>query len=162
MKKFTSTKKYYYFYRYGFLSISLLLLILSIYLIGTGSVISINDIEKEATISNTWPMLLIAVIVGLIHLLVYRKAAYIEINEEKIRIESAGGIFQYNIDNIEKINQIQFLRPPLYRLKLIDPKKSYFFVVYDFYVDFGGFISDLSTKRTLLDEIKEKTLHNKT
>lgn len=156
MHNFKSKKKYYHFYRYGFISIAIFILLVWLYLILTERTININGADKTATLENSWMMPIISFVLLGVHMLLHAKAAYIEIDNQIIKIENKNGIIEANVDDIEKINQIQFVKPPLYRLKMKGSKKTYLFVIYDLYIEFGGYIKDLSNKRDILDEIKEK------
>tara|TARA_B100000508_G_C11446500_1_gene271665 strand:+ start:177 stop:659 length:483 start_codon:yes stop_codon:yes gene_type:complete len=155
MAVFQSTRKYYHFYRYGLGAIGIFLLLFNVILVLFELEITINDNDVIASWENTWFMPIISILLLAIHFLIYKKAAYVKIWSDNVLVESSDGIKEYKTDSIEKIKHIQFLKPPLYIIKIKGAPRTYFFVIYDLYIEFGGFVKDLSTNRQKLDEIKD-------
>jgi hypothetical protein len=145
MTNFKSSKKYYYFLRFGLISIAMMFLlgwILAVYL---GIEISINGENQIATVENSLFVVVIPIILVIIHLIINPKISYVQIIGQDINIQSRSGILKKMTTDIDAINQIQFVNPPLYKLKFKDSKKSYIFVINKLYVQFGGYVADLSS-----------------
>ena len=160
MAVFQSTRKYYHFYRYGLGAIGVFLLLFNVILVLFELEITINDKDVIASWDNTWFMPIISILFLAIHFLIHKKAAYVKIWSDNVQIESSDGIKEYKTDSIEKIKHIQFIKPPLYIIKIKGAPRTYFFVIYDLYIEFGGFVKDLSTSKQKLDEIKDTLPNN--
>lgn len=159
MAAFQSTKTYYHVYRYGLGAMAVFIIGLTVTLILTESEISINDQDLIATWTNTWFLFLMGLVLLGIHVVVNRKASYVQIFSDTVSVESSDGIHEYNLKDVEVLEQIQFFQPPLYRLRIKGAPRTYIFVLNAMYLEFGGFVKDLSDDRNQLEKIKN-TLPN--
>jgi hypothetical protein len=102
---------------------------------------------------------LVAGFLLLIHFLISRKASNVQIFSDAISVESSEDIIEYDLKDVEVLEQIQFFQPPLYRLKIKGAPRTYIFVIHAMYIEFGAFVKDLSDDRNQLEKIKN-TLPN--
>lgn len=144
MTKYKSSKQYYYFLKFGFSIFTLIVIIIWILLLGLDKTVIINNIEYEASFNNTWWLIIPIILFTILHFITTKKASYIEIENDNLKIQSKAGIKTVTIDQIEFIRQIPNIKPPMYRLKIKDNKNIYVFVIYRFYLEFAGFVKDLS------------------
>ncbi len=155
MNNFKSSKKYYYFLRFGLISIATILFISWILAIYFGIEISINGQDQIATMDNTLIILILPILLASIHFFMHSKIAYVQINGQDIIVESKSGIIETTSHKIESINQIQFVNPPMYKVKFSDSKKLYIFIINKFYLQFGGFVADLSSDSHKIKSFKD-------
>nr|NQU92393.1 hypothetical protein [Bacteroidota bacterium] len=152
MSQYKSSKKYYYFYRFGFLVFGVIFCAVWFFLLISNSTIKINGNYEIAEFQNTWWFLIIVGILLTLHLLLSKKASYIEIDGKSINIQTCGRINKSDVDKVEFIKQIPNVKPPLYKLKMKDDNKTYLFVINNLYVEFSGFVKDYSSMSKYLKE----------
>lgn len=154
MGAFESNRLYYFIFRYGFGILSVFLAIFFAAIILTEETISINGEDQVASLSNLGIFMLFIPVITVLHFMVTSKAARVKIHGDEVSIESKDGIQVYKLDSVAKIEQVQFVKPPLYRIRVSTVDKDYLFIINDFYVEFNGVVKDFSQKRESLDRIK--------
>lgn len=155
---FNSSEYYYQAIKFLFPLISVLLTIFGLVLIFLKIDITVGEITEPASFSNLYELFIFSGIILIITLSIRNKIAYVEFRRDKTTITSVNGQHEIDNKNIKSINQIQFVYPPLYLLKIRNSNKSYLFIIYKEYVKFNGFVKDTSIDRDRLDELKNQ--HN--
>jgi hypothetical protein len=154
MGAFESNRQYYFIFRYGFGILSIFLAVLFASIILTESTVSINGEDEIASFSNLGIFMLFIPMSAVLHFIVRSKAAHVKILGDEVSIESIDGINTYKLNSITSIRQVQFVKPPLYQIRVSPINKNYIFIINDFYLEFNGVVKDLSQKRESLDRIK--------
>ena len=122
-----SNKAYTYIFKYFFLGLSVISIIIG--LLGHFVPNSVTTNGKTRQLDET--ELLIHLIVGLISLIIFlivnRKFVIVDLGGNKVMINNFTEKIEAKWTEVESINMIPFVHPPLYKIKLKNMDKSFLF-----------------------------------
>jgi hypothetical protein len=149
----TSNKIYYRLFKYGFLAVGLLIISLSIISWIAPESITINGEPSQKDFYVTAIFGLIGVVLILIFIVIKDKFAIVEIKNQTITISHLGHDITVSWMDVEQISQMQFVYPPLYRIKVKTFPEVIWFNTQPKYFEINGFVTDVSD---MGDFIKKK------
>lgn len=98
---------------------------------------SIAEVE-----SGKWRLFIGGFIAILLQLFLFKRVSSIRIDEERVYVKSSDGHRIYPIDQIEKIERIKFIQPPIYRIKINGAPRYYLFLSGFAYLNVNGIIKE--------------------
>ena len=151
-----SNRTYHYLFKYSLLGVGIMLIISAIVSWIAPESMTINGQPGTQDITTTMIIGLMGVIAFLVFLLVKDKFAIVELGNQTIKIKHNGQHRSVLWLDIEKIELIQFVYPPLYRLKTKDTEDTVWFNTKPNYLSFNGFVADLSEMGDLIKKKKRE------
>jgi len=151
-----SNRTYHYFFKYSLLGVGILLTISAIASWVVPESMTINGQPGTQDISTTMIFGLIGVLAFLFFFLIKDKFAIVELGNQTIKIKHNGQDKSVSWLDVEEIKLMQFVYPPLYRLKTRDSDDTVWFNTEPSYLSVNGFISDLSEMGDLIKKKKKE------
>ena len=103
---------------------------------------------------------IIFVFLGLVAILIFfaikDKFAIVELKNQTVTIKQNGDERTVNWLDVVSISQIQFVQPPLYKLKIKDSEETIWFNTEPKYISINGFTSDISEMGDLIKKKKKE------
>lgn len=151
-----SNRIYYYLFKYCLLGFSIALVSISlIFWIAPESLT--NDGEPGTQdISTTLVFGLIGILFFLLFILVKDKFAIVELGNQAIKINHRGEERTVTWLDVESISQIQFVSPPLYRIKIKNDDETIWFNTESRYISVGDYVTDLGEMGDLIKKKKKE------
>lgn len=151
-----SDKLYYRLFKYGLLFVGLLLLSLSLTSWFAPESMTVNGETGTQDIFVTLIFGLLGLVFILIFVVIKDKFAIIKFGNQTIRIEHSGQELVVNWMDVEVISQIQFVYPPLYKIKIKDSDSILWFNTEAKYFNIAGFVTDISDMGELIKKKKKE------
>jgi hypothetical protein len=151
-----SNRIYHYFFKYVFLAVGLLIMIVPVISFVFPDSVEINGETGSMDLTTTIIMALFALIAILIFFVIKDKFAIVEIRSQTITIKQGGEERTVKWLDIESVSQIQFIQPPLYKLKAKGSDETIWFNTEPKYISVNGFTSDLSEMGELITKKKRE------
>jgi len=147
---YSSDKLYYQVFRYSFLFIAFVIFLVGLLGFFAPHLVSFN--KNYISIDQAMVMMSISIIPLIIFLLIHSKFVTITIDENSIIIDNYNKKCKWNEVTI---NQIPFVFPPLYKLKVNEQKGFYLFNTENKYLWVSiGIIKDISSMGNLIKKTK--------
>src|SRR5688572_26399308 len=137
-----SNKTYHYLFKYSFLIFGVLVLTTSIVSWFSPESITVNGRPGARDIMTTTIFALVGIVLVLLFIVVKDKFAVEVLRGQSITILQSNEEKVINWIDIEEISQIQFVHPPLYKMKIKDDDSTIWFNTQANYTSIGGFVND--------------------
>lgn len=151
-----SNRPYHYLFKYLFLVAGLLVMIVPVISFVFPDSVEINGETGSTDSFTTIIMGLIGLILVLVFLAIKDKFAIVELRNQTIKIKQNGEERTLNWLDVDSVSQIQFIQPPLYKLKTKDSDETIWFNTEPKFVSINGFTSDLSEMGDLITKKKRE------
>jgi hypothetical protein len=151
-----SNRTYHLLFKYVFLVVGLLLMIVSVISFVFPDSVEINGETGSTDSITTIIMGLLGLIAILIFFAIKDKFAIVELKNQTITIKQNGEERTMNWLDVVSVSQIQFIQPPLYKLKTKDSDETIWFNTEPKYVSVNEFTSDLSEMGELITKKKRE------
>jgi hypothetical protein len=151
-----SNKTYHYFFRYSLLAVSILLTGVAIGFWFSPESIAVNGSPGTQDISTTLIFGLFGVLAFLIFLVIRHKFAIVELGNQAIKIKHRGEEKSVSWLEVEEIKLVQFVSPPLYKLKIKNNDETILFNTEPNYASINGFVTDLSDMGDFVKKKKQE------
>ena len=151
-----SNKTYHYLFKYSLLGVSILLTVGAIVSWIAPESMTVNGQSGTQDLSTTLIFALIALIVFLVFLLIRDNFAIVTLGNQTIKIKHKGQEKTISWLEVEKVKLIQFVYPPLYRLRTKDNEETIWFNTESNYIRINGFITDISDMGGLIKKKKRE------
>jgi hypothetical protein len=151
-----SNRTYHYFFKYAFLVVGLLIAIVPVISFVFPDSVEINGETGSTDLTTTIIMGLLGLIAILVFFVIKDKFAIVELRNQTITIKQDGEERTLNWLDIDSVSQIQFVQPPLYKLKTKDSDETIWFNTEPQYISINGFTSDLSEMGELITKKKRE------
>lgn len=151
-----SNRTYHYFFKYAFLVVGLLIAIVPVISFVFPDSVEINGEAGSTDLTTTIIMGLLGLIAILVFFVIKDKFAIVELRNQTITIKQDGEERTLNWLDIDSVSQIQFVQPPLYKLKTKDSGETIWFNTEPQYISINGFTSDLSEMGELITKKKRE------
>jgi hypothetical protein len=151
-----SNRTYHYFFKYAFLVVGILIAIVPVISFVFPDSVEINGETGSTDLTTTIIMGLLGLIAILVFFVIKDKFAIVELRNQTITIKQDGEERTLNWLDIDSVSQIQFVQPPLYKLKTKDSGETIWFNTEPQYISINGFNSDLSEMGELITKKKRE------
>ncbi|MBI3218008.1 MAG: hypothetical protein HYZ44_00700 [Bacteroidetes bacterium] len=151
-----SNRAYHYLFKYVFLAVGLLIAIVPVISFVFPDSVEINGETGSADFTTTIIMGLLGLIAILVFFIIKDKFAIVELKDQTITIKQDGVERTLNWLDVDSVSQIQFVQPPLYKLKTKDSDETIWFNTEPQYISINGFTSDLSEMGELIAKKKRE------
>jgi len=118
--------------------------------------VEINGETGSTDSVTTVIMGLIGLLLVLVFFVIKDKFAIVELRNQTITIKHNGEERTLNWLAVDSVSQIQFIQPPLYKLKTKDSEETIWFNTEPKFVSVNGFTSDLSEMGDLITKKKRE------
>src|SRR5688572_12159438 len=122
-----SDRTYHYFFKYSFLGVGILLTVGTLVSWVAPESMTVNGQPGTQDIATTIIFGLFSILAILIFLAIKDKFAIVDLGNQTIKIKHNGQDRSVSWLDVEEIKLIQFVYPPLYRLKTKDTEKTIWF-----------------------------------
>lgn len=151
-----SDRTYHYFFKYLFLVVGLVMMIGPALSFVFPDSVEINGKTGTMDFATAIIFVLLGLLSMLVFLLIKDKFAIVELRSQTLTIKQNREVRTLNWSDVASISQIQFVQPPLYKLKTKDSEEIIWFNTESKYVSFNGFTSDLSEMGELITKKKRE------
>jgi hypothetical protein len=151
-----SNRTYHYLFKYAVLVVGLLILVVPVISFVFPDSVEINRETGSTDFTTTIIMGLLGLLSILIFFAIQDKFAIVELNNQTITIKQNGEERTVNWLDVVSVSQIQFVQPPLYKLKMKDSDETIWFNTEPRYISINGFTSDLSEMGDLITKKKRE------
>lgn len=151
-----SNKTYHTIFKFGLLGIGILFLVISVFSWFLPQLIEMNGESIERDLVTTIFFIVIGVFLIIIFFLIKNKFVLANMGNQSIVIKN--GEWEENVNwlDVEPLSLIQFVYPPLYRIKIKGIEKTFWFNTENHFVNAGGFTTDLSEMGNLIKNKKRE------
>jgi hypothetical protein len=151
-----SNNLYHHFLKYLFLGLGILMLITSILSWFLPELFWVNGEKMEQSIVTTLVFGMIGIVLFLIFIAIKDKFVTVKLGGQTLTIKNGDGEKKINWMEVESLSLIQFVYPPLYKLKVKEDNKVYWFNTENQFINVGGFTSDTSEMGHLIKKKKRE------
>lgn len=151
-----SNKTYHYIFKYGLLGAATLMPATALVSWIAPESITVNGQPGTQDITTTIIFGLIGVLSFLLFLLIKDKFAIIEMGNQTIKIIHNKEERNISWLDVEEIKLIQFIYPPLYKLKEKNSEDTVWFIAESRYINLNGFVIDLSDMGDVIEKKKRE------
>jgi hypothetical protein len=151
-----SNRIYHYFFKHVFLLVGLLIMIVPPISFIFPDSVEINGETGSVDSFTTIIMELIGLIAVVVFFVIKDKFAIVELKNQTITIKQNGEERTVNWLDVVSVSQIQFIQPPLYKLKTKDSVETIWFNTEPKFISVNGFTSDLSKMGELIKKKKRE------
>lgn len=151
-----SNKTYHYLFKYSLLGFSVLLTVGAVVSWIAPESMTVNGESATQDLGTTLIFGLIALITFLVFLLIRENFAIVKLGNQTIEIKRKGQDKTISWSEVEEVNLIQFVYPPLYRLRTKDSEETVWFNTESNYISINGFITDISDMGGLIKRKKRE------
>jgi hypothetical protein len=152
-----SNSNYHLFFKYVLLLVGLLLISIPVIWYVFPEQVEINgEVGASQPLAAIVIMELLGVLSIIVFFLVKDKFAIVELSNQTITIRKEGEERTVNWVDVDFITQIQFVQPPLYKLRIRGEEETIWFNTHPIYVSVGGFTSDLSEMGSFIKKKKRE------
>jgi len=110
----------------------------------------------EQSIVSTLVFGMIGIVLFLIFIAIKDKFVTVKLGGQTLTIKNGDGEKKINWMEVESLSLIQFVYPPLYKLKVKEDNKVYWFNTENQFINVGGFNSDTSEMGHLIKKKKRE------
>src|SRR6218665_1413944 len=151
-----SSKIYYYAFKYVLILVGAVLAMMSVISWIAPQKLIVNNQPGTQDITTTAVLGLLAILAILIFVLIKDRFAIVELGNQNIKIKTGTDIKTVSWLDVEKIDLIQFVYPPLYSLTIKDSNEAIWFNTLPQYFSINGFILDNSEMGDLIKKKKKE------
>jgi hypothetical protein len=151
-----SDKLYYRLFKYGLLFVGLLILVLALTSWFITDSMTINGEKGTRDIFVTSILGLFGLVFILTFIAIKDKFAVVKLGNQTIQIEHRGQDVVVNWLDVESISQIQFVHPPLYKIKTRGNESILWFNTEPKYFNIAGFVTDISDMGEFIKKKKKE------
>jgi len=151
-----SDRTYHYFFKYSLLGISIFLMIAAIVSWIAPELMIVNGHPGTRDLLTTLIFGLIAVVAFLVFLLIRDKFVIVELGNQTIKIKYKSQDKTISWVEVEEVKLIQFVYPPLYKLKTKDSEEVVWFNTKPNHININGFVTDISDMGDLIKKKKRE------
>jgi hypothetical protein len=151
-----SNKTYHYFFKYSLLVASILLTVGAIVSWFAPESMTVNGQPGSQDLSITITFGLIGVLAFLVFVLIRDKFAIVELGNQTIMIKHKGEDKTVSWLDVEQVKLIQFVYPPLYKLRTKAIDETIWFNTEPNYISVNGFVTDTSEMGDLIKKKKRE------
>lgn len=151
-----SNRLYHYLFKYVFLIAGLSIMIIPVISFVFPDNVEINGETGSTDSITTFIMGLIGLLLVLVFFVIKDKFAIVELRNQTITIKQNGEERTLNWLEVDSVSQIQFIQPPLYKLKTKESEETIWFNTEPKFVSINGFTSDLSEMGDLIAKKKRE------
>jgi hypothetical protein len=151
-----SNKLYHHFLKYLFLGLGIIMLIMCILSWFFPELFWVNGEKMEQSIVTTLIFGMIGLVCFPIFIVIKDKFVIVKFGGQNVTIKNGDNERKINWMEVESLSHIQFVYPPLYKLKVKGDNKVYWFNTENQFINTGGFISDTSEMGDLIKKKKRE------
>lgn len=151
-----SNRFYHYLFKFGLLGVGLILLVVPITSYITPELVTINGETGQTDTYTTLIFGLLSLLMILVFIAIKKKFAIVELGNQTVKIKHGGQERLVNWQDIEHVQQIKFVMPPLYKLKTKDRNQVVWFNTEPEFVSVNGFTTDTSEMGELIKKKKRE------
>ncbi|MBY5951665.1 hypothetical protein KUV23_11805 [Algoriphagus marincola] len=151
-----SNNLYHHFLKYLFLSLGILMLITSILSWFFPELFWVNGEKMEQSIITTSVFGIIGIVCFPIFIAIKDKFVIVKLGGQNVTIKNGENERKINWMEVESLSLIQFVYPPLYKLKVKGDNKVYWFNTENQFINAGGFTTDTSEMGYLIKKKKRE------
>lgn len=151
-----SNNLYHYFLKYLFLGLGIILSITSILSWFFPELFRINGVKMEQNIVTTLFFGMIGIICFPLFIAIKDKFLIVKLGGQNVTIKNGENERKINWMEVESLSLIQFVYPPLYKLKVKGDEKVYWFNRENEFIKASGFVKDLSDMGDLIQKKKRE------
>jgi hypothetical protein len=151
-----SNKTYHYLFKYSFVGISVVLILGAVVSWVSPESITVNGEPGKRDLLMTTIFALLAILALLLFLLVRKKFAIVELGNQTIKIKTNGQDKPISWLEVEEIKLIQFVYPPLYKIKVKNDESTIWFNTEPEFISISGFVRDTSEMGRLINKKKRE------
>ncbi|SMD42360.1 hypothetical protein SAMN00777080_0907 [Aquiflexum balticum DSM 16537] len=151
-----SNKTYQTIFKFGLLGIGILFLVISVFSWFLPQLIVMNGESIERDFVITMVFIIIGVFQIIIFFLIKNKFVLANMGNQSIVVKNGEWEEIVNWLDVESLYLIQFVYPPLYRIKIKGIEKTFWFNTENHFVNAGGFTTDLSKRGDLIQKKKRE------
>jgi hypothetical protein len=116
----------------------------------------VNGEKMEQSIVTTLVFGMIGIVLFLIFIAIKDKFVTVKLGGQTLTIKNGDGEKKINWMEVESLSLIQFVYPPLYKLKVKGDEKVYWFNTENEFIKASGFVKDLSDMGDLIQKKKRE------
>lgn len=116
----------------------------------------VNGEKMEQSIITTSVFGIIGIVCFLIFIAIKDKFVIVNLGGQNVTIKNGGNERKINWMEVESLSLIQFVYPPLYKLKVKGDNKVYWFNTENEFIKASGFVKDLSDMGDLIQKKKRE------
>jgi hypothetical protein len=151
-----SNKTYHIIFKFGLLGIGILFLVISLLSWFLPQLIVLNGKSMEEDIVITMVFALIGIFLIILFFAIKNKFIMVTMGNQSIVIKTDSFEKKLNWMDVESVSLIQFVYPPLYRIKIKDNANTYWFNTENQFINAGGFTRDTSEMGDLIKKKKRE------
>ncbi len=151
-----SNNLYHKTLRYLFLGLGIIMLITSTLSWFFPELFWVNGEKMEQSIVTTLVFGMIGIVSFLIFIAIKDKFVIVKLGGQNITIKNGENERKINWMEVESLSLIQFVYPPLYKLKVKGDEKVYWFNTENEFIKASGFVKDLSDMGDLIQKKKRE------
>jgi hypothetical protein len=151
-----SNRGYHYFFKYSLLGGSILLALLAVISGMVPDAVKLEQKPESEDLSSTTIITLVAGLSFLLFLLIRNRFAIVELSNETITIHRKGKTKSISWQDVEQLELLQFVSPPLYTLRTRGSGRTYWFNTEPPRLGMGGFMTDKSEMGKLIEKKKSE------
>ncbi|SIS76559.1 hypothetical protein SAMN05421761_10468 [Belliella pelovolcani] len=151
-----SNNLFHYFLKYLFLGLGIILSITSILSWFFPELFWINGEKMEQNIVTTLFFGKIGIICFPLFIAIKDKFVIVKLGGQNVTIKNGENERKINWMEVESLSLIQFVYPPLYKLKVKGDEKVYWFNTENEFIKASGFVKDLSDMGDLIQKKKRE------
>lgn len=149
-----SNKTYYYLFKYSFMVVSVVLILGAVVSWVSPELITVNGEPGTRDLLMTAIFGLLGMLAFLVFLLVRNKFVVVEMGNQTIKIKTNGQDKSISWLDVEEVKLIQFVYPPLYKLKVKNDESTIWFNTEPEFISISGFVRDTSEMGRLINKKK--------
>ncbi|AFL82766.1 hypothetical protein Belba_0095 [Belliella baltica DSM 15883] len=146
-----SNNLYHHFFKYLFFGLEIIMLNTSILSWFFPELFWVNGEKMEQSIVTTLVFGMIGIVCFIIFIAIKDKFVIVKLGGQIVTIKNGKNERKINWMEVESLSLIQFVYPPLYKLKVKEDNKVYWFNTENKFIMASGFIKDL--ENALLEHI---------
>ena len=151
-----SNNLYHKTLRYLFLGLGIIMLITSTLSWFFPELFWVNGEKMEQSIVTTLVFGMIGIVSFLIFIAIKDKFVIVKLGGQNVTIKNGENERKINWMEVESLSLIQFVYPPLYKLKVKGDEKVYWFNTENEFIKASGFVKDLSDMGDLIQKKKRE------
>lgn len=151
-----SNKLKHYFLKYLFLGLGIILVTISIVFWFFPKLFWFNGQQMERSILATFAFGVIGIVSFPLFIAVKDKFVTVKLGGQTVTIKNGDGEKKINWMEVESLSLMQFIYPPLYKLKFKGDNKVYWFNTENKFIRSSGFVKDLSEMGDLIQKKKRE------
>ena len=151
-----SNRTYHFLFKYGLLGVSILLITCAVISWFAPESMIINGRPGTQDPLTTSIFALLSALAALVFVLIRDKFAIVEVGSQSIKVQHNGKQQTFSWLDVEEVSLIQFVYPPLYKLKTKDSDETVWFNTDSNYISINGFMTDISDMGSLIKKKKKE------